>query len=89
MALKVELSVVFLRNFSRFTCVYAFFVVSSDTALAINTTTQYTSLIANSPVATFAQCRPCYKNSHFYKEIGFALLYYFYPNYCERAPVVG
>ena len=28
MALKVKLSVVFLRNFSRFTCVYAFFVVS-------------------------------------------------------------
>ena len=40
-------------------------------------------------VATFARCSPCYRHSHFYKEIGFALLYYFYPHYCERAPVVG
>ena len=36
----------------------SFFLLTSDTALAINTTTQYTSLIANSPVATFARRNP-------------------------------
>ena len=40
----------------------SFFLLTSDTALAINTTTQYTSLIANSPVATFAKCRPYYRS---------------------------
>ena len=40
-------------------------------------------------VATFAQCSPCYRHSHFYKKIGFTLLYYFYPHYCEQVPIVG
>ena len=45
-------------NFSSFYCKNRFFLLISDTALAINTTTQYTSLIANSPVATFARRNP-------------------------------
>ena len=62
-----------------------FFVVPSDTALAINTTTQYASLIANSPVATFAKCRPYYRSLAIILQIRLIPSLIHYPSLCFQA----